>query len=153
MKQILILAVFLIGVVSSAQAEVALGVVLGDPTGFSGRFSLDKSHSVSTALAFSSRRHERLHFNLNYLWDNARVFATSGGGPLGMYYGLGARLIAIDGGRHDGEVAFAPRAPLGLLYKFTNPNLEVFAELAVNLEVVPEMDVDLDAGIGVRIRF
>ncbi len=46
-----------------------------------------------------------------------------------------------------------PRAPVGLLYNFHNPNIEVFAELALAVDLTPKTDVDLDVGIGVRVRF
>lgn len=135
-----------------AFADAAVGVVLGDPTGLSGRLGLDDKHSAEIALAYSSSHYEGLHIHATYLWDRARSFSTSEG-PLEMYYGLGVRVITINKGSRDGETAVGPRAPLGLLYNFHNPDLEVFGELSVALDLVPKTDVDLDFGVGVRIRF
>lgn len=137
-----------------AKADSAIGVVLGDPSGLSGRTSLDGQHSLEGALAYSSSGdHSGVHIHATYLWDRARVFTIEDSGPIEMYYGLGARLITIDSGKHDGEVAIGPRAPLGLLYNVNNPDLEIFGELSLALDLTPDTDVDLDAGIGVRFRF
>ncbi|WII71810.1 hypothetical protein QJS83_15200 [Bdellovibrio sp. 22V] len=149
---IFLLLLSLLGI-EHAHATNALGVVLGDPTGVSGRMGLDNAHSLEGAVAFSLGKDEDLHLHATYLWDRARSFNVEGGGPLEMYYGLGVRLITFDGGKHDGEVAIGPRAPLGLLYNFNNPDIELFGEISVALDLTPETDVDLDLGIGVRVRF
>ncbi|UOF02223.1 hypothetical protein [Bdellovibrio reynosensis] len=136
----------------SAQAEVAVGAVLGDPTGLSARTAIDGQHSVDGALAYNSGTYSGLHLHLTYLRDRARTFATTEG-PIELYYGLGLRLISVDKGKYDGDTALGPRAPLGLVYHFKNPNVEVFGEIALALDVVPRTDVDLDVGVGVRLRF
>lgn len=135
-----------------AHAEAALGVVIGDPTGVSGRVALDDRHSFEGALAYSTGHYDGLHIRGTYLWDRARSFSTTEG-PIELYYGLGVRLIAVNKGSQDGKFALGPRAPLGLLYNFNNPNIEVFGELSLALDLTPKTDVDLDVGIGFRIRF
>jgi hypothetical protein len=86
------------------------------------------------------------------LWDRARSFSTTEG-PIDLYYGLGVRMIAVNRGSQDGKIAIGPRAPLGLIYNFNDPNVEIFGELSLALDLTPKTDVDLDVGIGVRIRF
>ncbi|MDG0817335.1 hypothetical protein [Bdellovibrio svalbardensis] len=135
-----------------AHADSALGIVIGDPTGVSGRTSLNGAHSLEGAIAYSFGHYDGTEIHGTYLWDRARSFATKEG-PIEMYYGLGARVIFINSGKHDGEVAVGPRAPLGVLYNFHNPNIEVFGEIAATLDIVPATDVDLDLGIGFRVRF
>lgn len=135
-----------------AKAEFALGAVLGDPTGFSGRWGLSDQNSLEAALAYSSSSYEGLHAHVSYLWDHARSIKTSVR-PIEMYYGLGLRIISITRGKYDGDTSIGPRAPVGLLYIFQNPNIEVFGELALTLDITPRTEVDLDAGIGARIRF
>lgn len=135
-----------------AEADNAVGVVIGDPTGFSGRLGLDNNHSLAAAIAYTSGYYEGLYLHVSYLWDNARQFRTSVN-PLELYYGLGLRVITIQRGRYDGDTAIGPRAPIGLLYNFNNPNIEVFGELSLALDFAPRSDVDLDAGVGARVRF
>lgn len=145
------LLISLIGI-EQARAEAALGVVIGDPTGLSGRVALDGRHSLEGALAYSTGHYDGLHIHGTYLWDRARSFSTTEG-PIDLYYGLGVRLIAVNRGSQDGKIALGPRAPLGLLYNFNDPNVEIFGELSLALDLTPKTDVDLDVGIGVRIRF
>lgn len=140
---------------SKAQAEdFGLGIILGDPSGLSAKMKLDHGHSVDAALAYSSGRHSGLQLHADYLWDRARSWGTTQG-PLDMYYGLGARLISYEDHYHDHDsgVSFGPRGSLGLSFNINNPNVEVFGELAMVLEVVPSIGADIDAGIGARIRF
>lgn len=148
---VVVLLLALLGL-QPARADNALGVVLGDPTGISGRFSVSPANSFEMAVAYSSSHYEGLHIHGTYLWDNARNFRTSAS-PLEMYYGLGVRLITINKGERDGSTAVGPRAPIGLLYKINNPNLEFFGEVSATVDITPKTDVDLDIGIGVRVRF
>ncbi|MFS4461088.1 hypothetical protein [Bdellovibrio sp. HCB2-146] len=152
MIRILLCSLALIFCSLNAHADAAVGVVIGDPTGLSGRVGLDGQHSLEGALAFSTGRYTGLHLHGTYLWDRARSWATSEG-PLDLYYGLGVRVISINKGDYDGDVAIGPRAPLGLIFNLHNPNIEIFGELSLALDIAPRTDVDLDAGVGVRIRF
>lgn len=140
-------------IASIASADGAVGVVLGDPTGLSGRLGLDGNYSLNGALAYAAGGRSGVYVHGTYIRDKARTFAIENSGPIEMYYGLGLRVIAIDSGKYDGDVLVGPRAPLGLAYNINNPNLEIFGELSVALDLVPRTDVDLDVGVGVRIRF
>lgn len=147
-----ILPMLLILIAQKSFADVALGAVLGDPSGLSARVGIDGQHSAEGALAYNSGTNSGLHFHLTYLRDNARSFATKEG-PIELFYGLGFRLVSVDKGKYDGDTLFGPRAPLGLLYSFKDPQVEVFGEIAMTLDVVPRTDIDLDVGIGLRIKF
>ncbi len=72
-----------------------------------------------------------------------------------MYYGVGVRLLEYrrkdDDENHNLRVGV--RLPIGIAYRTTNPDLEIFGELAAILDVAPRTDVTIDAGIGVRFIF
>jgi hypothetical protein len=138
---------------SFANAEdFAVGIVLGDPTGLSAKVKMDGAHSVDGALAYSSGKHSGTHFHGDYLWDRARSWQTDKG-PLNMYYGLGGRLNSYNDDDRRAQVSLGPRASIGLNFDIHNPNLELFGELAMILEVTPSIAADIDAGVGARIRF
>lgn len=137
---------------SPAMASNALGVIIGDPSGISGRMEWDSRHSIDGALAYSTGYHNGLHIHGTYLWDRARSWSTAQG-PIDMYYGLGLRMISITKGSDDGKLSFGPRAPVGLIYNFNDPDIELFGELALALDLTPKTDIDLDVGFGARIRF
>jgi len=138
---------------TAAYAEnFGLGVILGDPSGLSGKMKLDGAHSLDGALAYSSGKHSGMQFHATYLWDRARSWGTTQG-PLDMYYGLGGRLISYNDNKDKSQISIGPRGSLGLCFNINNPNIEFFGELAMVLEVTPSISADLDAGVGARIRF
>lgn len=144
---------FLMLSVSLAQADdFGLGIILGDPTGLSGKMKLNESHSVDAALAYSSGKHSGTQIHADYLWDRARTWATDQG-PLHMYYGLGGRLISYEDKDDKSQISLGPRGSLGLNFNINNPNIELFGELAAILELTPSITADIDAGLGARIRF
>jgi len=136
----------------SADDDYAVGVILGDPTGLSAKMKLNNEHSLDGALAYSSGRHHGTQIHSDYLWDRARSWETTQG-PLYMYYGLGGRLISYTDKDDHSQISLGPRGSLGLDFNIFNPNIELFGELALILEVVPSITADVDAGIGARIRF
>jgi len=151
MKFLIFLSLLLVSVMSHAE-DYGVGVILGDPTGLSVKMRLDGENAVDGALAFSTGRYNGLQFHGDYLWDNARSWHTEQG-PLGMYYGLGARVISYKKPDDRSEVSVGPRGSLGVHLNINNPNLEIFGELALILDVAPAMTADIDAGVGARIRF
>lgn len=152
--KIFIAAVLLLLVQTSfAREELQLGVIVGSPTGISGKISLGKNRSIDAALAYNLAHDLGLEFHADYLIENARSFSINAPAPLELYFGIGARIAEIDRGRHEDDVAFGPRAPIGISYTINNPNLMFFGELALILNLVPDTDVDLDGGVGIRYRF
>lgn len=153
MKIILALSMLLLTQVSFARGEYQLGVVLGAPTGISGKMELGKNRAVDGVVAYSLASDLTLELHADYLMENVRGFNVNAPNPLELYWGIGGRAAVIDGGKHDGDIAFGPRVPVGVNYKIVNPNLEFFGELALVFDVVPDTNLDGEAGIGMRYRF
>ncbi len=156
MNKIVAVLILTVGITLShlSYADSGVGVILGGPTGISGRTSIDSQHSLDLALAYSHHPYSGFYIHGTYIRDAARLFpVANNNAPLEMYYGLGLRVISINKGKYDGDLAVGPRAPVGLLYNIDNPNLELFGEISLALDVLPRTEVDLDVGIGVRFRF
>jgi hypothetical protein len=152
--KILLATILLIMAQSSfAREEYQLGMILGAPTGISGKMGLGNNRSVDAGLAYSLTRNLGLEFHTDYLIENARSFNINAEKPLELYFGIGARFAVIDRGVHNDQIAIGPRVPVGVSYKIDNPKFEFFAEMALILDITPETSVDLDAGIGARYRF
>lgn len=150
--------------VSTLFAQVAfagdfgLGVVLGNPTGLSAKKYLSNGNSVDAALAWSLANDSSIHFHSDYLWSKKSALVLDGS-ALDVFYGVGGRLVSWSNRYrsrfHDNYHAFdlGIRAPVGLNYNFKNPDVEVFGELAVVLDLLPATDAELDVGIGARFYF
>lgn len=153
MKILVAALVLLLAQTSFAREEYQLGVILGAPTGISGKMALGNNRSLDAALAYSLANDLGLEFHTDYLIENAHSFAINAPQPLELYFGIGVRIAVIDKGRHEDDLAIGPRAPVGISYTISNPNLQFFGELALILNIIPDTDVDLDGGVGVRYRF
>ena len=153
-KTIFYCMIFLIGL--SAQADdVGLGVVLGSPTGFTGKWTLSKENAIDGVLAWDFRD-DYFHVHGDYLWlKNAglRVDKVN----LDWYFGVGARLNLTDHFRayhdHKDDFQLGVRGPIGIGYTFQKSNIELFGELALVVDIVQSTDAELDGGIGVRFHF
>ncbi len=152
MKLIMSLSLLLIAQIGFAR-EYQLGVVLGAPTGFSGKMELGKNRAVDAVVAYSLAHDLGLEIHSDYLIENAHSFNVNAPNPLELYYGIGGRFAVINKGTHDGDIAIGPRAPIGVNYKIVNPNVEFFGELALAFDVIPDTNLDLEGGLGLRYRF
>jgi len=161
-----LLAGLLVGAsVSSASAQqggdFGLGIIIGDPTGLSGKTFVSDTNAIDFAVGFGFIKGNHLHVHADYLWHfdikrwpSAQLDLHLGVGPkLGIGFGDddGPR-----GGRdrdRDSWVGIGARAPFGLTMRFFEAPFDIFVEVAAGLWIVPDPDFDLDAAIGGRYWF
>lgn len=152
----IIIIVFTIIFCGSAQAanNFGAGIVLGDPTGLSFKYNFNSKNSIDGALSWSSS--VDVHLHANYIWHKAKLFYLDHY-PMDLFYGIGARLRDRNDDKFrnddDADMQLGARAPVGLRFMFNDPRIEVFTELALIFNVIPETDADLDFGIGARYYF
>ncbi len=139
----LFLAIVLLAVAapSVAVAQAAAGIILGQPTGLS--FLFRERIAVGAAWSIYNRLH--LHGDL---WIGTGELAE----PLDWFIGVGGKvkLDALD--EDDTRVSLGARVPVGVR-TFVLDQLEVFVEIAPGLQLFPETEPDIDAGLGVRYHF
>jgi hypothetical protein len=136
-----------------AQDKFGLGVILGEPTGLSLKYWLGKEHAIDGAVAWSYSENDSLQLHTDYLVHNYDVFNTD---ELPFYCGLGARLKfkEDDGrGRNENHAIFGIRIPLGVTYVFDDAPVDLFFELVPVLDLAPDVELDVNAAIGLRIYF
>ncbi|MFO8042154.1 MAG: hypothetical protein R6U25_03030 [Alkalispirochaeta sp.] len=142
MKKILILLILVLVVsVGTVAADTGVGVILGDPTGISALFG----NRVAVAAAWSLDSYLHLHADVWLL--NRRLVD-----PLNWYFGVGGKMQVLGNENDSDDLRVGMRAPFGLQW-YVLPQLELFAELAPGVSVIPETDFDLDGGIGLRYHF
>jgi hypothetical protein len=142
---------------SFAQSKnLGLGVILFSPTGISGNYKLSQNKSIDAAAAWSlNDSDQNLYLHSTYLWHKPGAIKIEKF-KANAYYGAGARLISWDNPpskSRDSEIRLGARGVLGANYLFQEPAIETFAELSMTVELIPDTDVDLDLGLGVRIYF
>ena len=142
MKRIIALIVLAM-VISTATvaADTGVGVILGDPTGVSALFG----NRVAVAAAWSLDSYIHLHADL---WLLNRPLVD----PLAWYFGVGGKMQILGSDGDSDDLRVGARVPFGIQW-YVLPRLELFAEVAPGISVIPETDVDVDGGIGLRFHF
>ena len=146
-----LLSVLMLALTGSASAQsVEAGVMVGEPTGLSGKLWLDARHAVDAGLAWSLQSQRSLHAHADWLIHDPEILADSQiPGEPSLYYGVGGRLSARDHGRDHLGV----RIPLGLAWRLPGAPLAVFFELAPVVDLVPDTGLDVEGGLGLRYCF
>lgn len=147
--------IFITLLLSSSQVfannEFALGLILGNPTGLSGRVGIEDSKSIDFALASTSGS-RNWHLHGTYLIENIKTFQTELA-PLNVFYGVGARMTSFENDRKEDKTSLGVRLAVGIKMDLPTPSSEVFGEVAPVIDLTPDVDVDFDVGIGFRFRF
>lgn len=156
MKKIILATLIFSSVRVFAAKDFGLGVILGSPTGISGKLGMSEDHAIDAAIAWDLNGDDEFHIHGDFLWlknkgihlDN--VF-------IDWYFGVGGRMVLIDHDHHrhhdHDDFLLGVRAPIGVSYTFPNPKIELFAELAAVLNLIESTDVDLEGGLGARYHF
>ncbi|MFA4839932.1 MAG: hypothetical protein WC703_10710 [Candidatus Neomarinimicrobiota bacterium] len=131
---------------ASAQSKFGLGVILGEPTGISGKMWMGQKTALDAALAWSSGNNDAVHVHVDYLWHNFSLIKAPSG-KLPFYYGIGGKITLAD------ETRVGVRVPLGIDWILAGPPIDVFLEIVPALDIVPDTDFGIDAGLGVRYNF
>lgn len=138
----------------TAADKFGIGIVIGDPTGFSFKYGLKTKNSIDAALAWSTNY--SFHLQSTYLWNLGKAFEIENQ-DFDWYTGVGLRLRDRDKDNprddDDDETEFGPRAPVGVRWLAPKIPLEAFVEASIAMNIIPNTDVDFDAGIGARWWF
>jgi len=115
---------------------------LGIPTGIDLNFE-SKSNSINSILSWGIP--DLFYFSTSY-HENFRLETSEDvPGILRLYFGGGV-LFRVTA--HDAKFGF--RIPLGIKFFFNNSPLDVFAEVAPGIHLVPETTPLIEGAIGVR---
>ena len=153
MKKASSLSLFLLGLCFTVLAHdgfsqdkgFGLGVILGEPTGISGKSWLNRRNAVDGGLAWSFRGEGSLHIHADYLWHFHDAIEASE--KLVPFVGVGGRLAT------RGEAVFGVRIPVGLVWWPKQVPLDVFAEIVPIVDLAPATELRANAGVGVRFYF
>jgi uncharacterized protein DUF3996 len=147
--------------------DFGIGFALGSPTSIVAKYFVNPGNAFDFGLGFwrlgrycdgpadgrvcRNGGFERLTLNMDYLWQE-QIIAGSGA-KLDWHIGGGGRVWLWDD-YAGGDFALAARMPVGIDVTFPKPDfLEVFLELAPALYIVPGLDLDIEAFLGVRFYF
>jgi len=142
---VLIAATFSLGMFAQNDG-FGLGAVFGEPTGLSAKLWTSQKTAVDAAAAWSFAGSGFFHIHADFLIHNFDLISVSEG-QLPLYFGIGAFMDFAS------ELGLGIRVPLGLAYHFESAPLDVFAEVAPGLSLLPGTDFYFGGGIGIRYYF
>ncbi len=144
---LLILLFITLQISTSAQDRgFGLGIILGEPTGVSGKLWTSGENAFDFAAAWSFKGDGHLLLQADYVWHIFRLIPVSSG-KLPFYVGVGGRVVFAD------DATIGVRVPLGLDYMFADAPVDIFVELVPILDLAPSTDFDFNGGIGARFWF
>lgn len=157
-------------VIYQTDKSFGLGIMLGAPTGLTGKYFLgDSSMAIDFALgAYDDDFYydDAVQLHADVLWHPA-VLASSRGFTMPLYVGVGARIVDhddfwFDGRYYDGHSHAGLRVPIGIAFDLTRAPLDIFAELVPVWDFAEDDDgfdyhdhdgLDLTGAVGLRYYF
>jgi hypothetical protein len=123
-----------------------LGVILGEPTGLSGKYWVSGTNAVDAGMAWSFKDPGFFHIHADYLWHFP--IQTGSVKQFALYTGVGGRIGArsedpLVGIRIVGGIAFWPK----------DTPLDLFLEFAPVVDLVPATELSAQGGLGIRFFF
>ncbi|MCF8067545.1 MAG: hypothetical protein K9L30_03055 [Desulfobacterales bacterium] len=150
MKKLLIVmvlaALLITGNAFAREKKLGLGIIIGEPTGFSGKYWLSDTTAIDGAVAWSFDGEDKVQIHADYLWHKPDLIKV-GNHQLPLYYGVGGRLKFAD------DTKAGLRIPVGLTYMIPDTQLDVFGEVAPIMDVAPDTDLHVNVAAGVRFYF
>ena len=128
----------------SQYRPLGAGLVLGIPSGITGKYWLNQSRAVDGGLAWTNRRSERFIIYMDYILHQFDVLKEE---RTAFYYGFGGHVALED------ESGLAARIPFGVMHLFERQPIEIFVEAVPILRLVPETELDIHGSFGARFYF
>jgi hypothetical protein len=124
---------------------LGLGIIIGEPTGLSGKYWLNNNNALDFGLAYSFVRHNSaVSLHADYLYHAFDVIKSDYRFPI--YYGFGARLRLVDGD----DNALGARGVIGVAWLSDKLPIDVFLELVPVFNLFPSTSLNFDMGFGAR---
>ncbi|HPI28598.1 MAG TPA: hypothetical protein PLS75_08980 [Candidatus Marinimicrobia bacterium] len=145
MKKLVLSAVVVMFLMASLSYGFGLGIMLGEPSGLSGKYWMSEKNAIAGGLAWSLS-HDYMHVHADYLIHNNNLINVSGT-TLPFYYGLGAGIGLGD------DFHLGARIPVGIEYFFADRKFDVFFELVPVVGLLPDFGFGVSGAIGLRYNF
>lgn len=144
MSRRILTAAALLLIALPALAATGAGIIVGEPTGLSFKRYTGGNQAIDLAAAWSFEGEDALHLHGDLLWHRRDLLSVDGD-ALPLYLGLGARVKLLD----DDEL-LGVRFPIGLSTFVADGNFDFFFELVPIMDLAPDTDFSVNAGLGIR---
>jgi len=132
----------------SNSSGFGMGIMLGEPSGLSGKLWSGGNNAFDFGLAWSTSKNSGVAFHADYVWHKMDMISVDKG-ALPFYYGIGVRYR----NRDNSDDNIGVRVPFGLDYLFAQSAFDVFFEVVPILDLAPDTDFDINVALGGRYFF
>jgi hypothetical protein len=137
----------------SSEHPFGLGLQLGDPTGFCGKYWLDEKNAIQATLGWTTssafvERHTGGVLTVDWTYRFAVITPHTPVVRFGFHAGAGGGL-----GWNDQGAALVARAPVGFAAYFPEVRLEPYVEIVLAIRLVPNPEPSVMGGVGGRYYF
>ncbi len=149
LQQVVIAAILLIigtHELSAQNKPFGLGIVVGEPTGISGKYWTSRTTALDGAVAWSFNHEGSFYIHADFLKHHFDIIDVTEG-QMPLYYGVGGKVVLAEDG------ILGVHVPLGIAYMFETAPLDIFLEIRPGLNLLPATQFDMSGGIGVRYYF
>ena len=146
LKALLLTFIFITPSSFALEGQYGAGIMIGEPTGFTGKYWLDDKYAVDAGLAYSFAGENAIHIHSDYLVHLFNTFKIEGHSPV-IYYGGGIRF------EFENDTRVGLRIPVGITMTMATRPIEFFAELVPVLDFAPETKLKFNGGLGARYYF
>lgn len=131
----------------SQQSNLGVGVMVGQPTGLSGKYWVSESNAFAAGIGgHFIGPNDGLSIHLDYLYHIDNTFQTNFRFPL--YYGFGARIRT-----ESNKFGLGFRGVGGILFYPDSVPLDIFIELVPVFKLLPKTILEIDLALGARYYF
>lgn len=139
-----------------AQAEVGVGIFLGQPTGLDVKIDLRRRAALDIVIGWDDFDDDRGRDGYAHLTYLINVGVARGSSVL-IPFRLGIGGVIYGAGNEFDELNLGVRAPFEVGFRFRRTPLEIYLEAAIKLTVLDDNDnndnIDGDGGVGLRVYF
>ena len=147
---------------SRTRGYYAAGIILGEPTGFTGKYWTEKDRAIDAGLAFSFNDFFMTYGDYLFHFPITDANQSQFIRQLSPYVGAGLSFIfSTNSNRSDGKLftenrdtfGLGIRFPLGIEWQPAEPPLGIYIEIAPGMGVIPKTFGFMQGGIGGRYYF
>lgn len=149
---------------SAAGRNFGAGLVIGEPTGLTGKVFLNSEEAIDFGMAFAFSDYALFYGDYLFHFPDGFGHAEQFIAQLTPYVGIGAMVLFFNSNYYGPDkkysrvanstsAGFGVRIPLGIEWKPAKPPLGVFVELVPGIGLVPGTFGFIGGGIGVRYYF
>lgn len=150
MKNTILLTILILFItnVNAQDRGFGLGIMVGQPTGISGKNWVSSSNAFDFGFGYAFvPKNSRINVHVTYLWYNFNVINSTERFPL--YFGIGGRIKS-----HEiADSKIGVRGVIGIVWLPRSAPFDVFLEAAPILNLTPSTSFEMDAAIGARYFF